>query len=77
MTLNDRIKEFYKNDTFCEKNCQLNNINYENIFVTCNCTIKDNFDVKDLNFDLVNYTIEKKKENYKVLKCHEFIIFKR
>ena len=44
------------------------NINYENMFVTCNCAIKYNFNVKDLNFDLVNYTIEKKKENYKVIK---------
>ena len=36
MKLNERIKELYKNYTFCEKNCQLNNINYENKPVTCN-----------------------------------------
>ena len=69
LTLNNRIEEIYKNYTFCEKNCEIYKINYENMSVSCNCTIKDVLNVKDLNFDLVNYKIEKKNFNFKIIKC--------
>ena len=69
LTLNDRIEEIYKNYTFCEKNCVLDEILYEDKMINCNCTIKNNLDVKSFNFDLVSYKISKKNMNYQVLKC--------
>ena len=69
MTLNDRIEEIYKNYTFCEKNCVLDEILYEDKMINCNCTIKNNLNVKSFNFDLVSYKISKKNMNYQVLKC--------
>ena len=68
LTLNDRIEDIYKNYKFCEKNCELNEILYEDKMISCNCTIKNNVNVKDLNFDLKNNkTI--KNMNYIIVKC--------
>ena len=70
LTLNNRIEEFYKNYTFCEKNCKLEEILYEDKMMVCNCTIKNNLDVKYFNFDLYNYK-KTKDMNYKIVKCTE------
>ena len=35
----------------------------------CNCTIKNNFDVINLNFDLYKYKLEKENQNFKMIKC--------
>ena len=70
LTLNNRIEEFYKNYTFCEKNCKLEEILYEGKMMVCNCTIKNNLDVKYFNFDLYNYK-KTKDMNYKIVKCTE------
>ena len=70
LTLNDRINEIYKNYTFCEKNCDLDEIIYEDKMITCNCTIKNKLNVKDINFDLVEYNTETKNMNFKVAKCY-------
>ena len=70
LTLNDRIKDIYKNYSFCEKNCILLDINFEEYKATCDCTIKDNMNAKDFNFDVSKALIEKKNNNYKIIKCH-------
>ena len=64
-----RIEEIYKNYTFCEKNCKIDKIDFENKTISCICTIKSNFTVKDLNFNLNEYKLEKKKSNFKITKC--------
>ena len=69
LTLNDRIEEIYKNYTYCEKNCQIDKVDFQNKTITCDCTIKSNFTVKDLNFELIEYKLEKKKSNFKITKC--------
>ena len=70
LTLNDRIKDIYKNYTFCEKNCQLVDINFEEYKATCDCTIKENMNVKNFNFENSNIHEEKKNNNFKIIKCH-------
>ena len=60
LTLNDRIKDIYKNYTFYDKNYKLVNINYEKYKVECDPTIKENINVTDFNFNLPNIQIEKK-----------------
>ena len=52
MTLNDRIKDIYKNYSFCEKNCRLVDINFEEYKATCDCTIKENMNATDFNFNI-------------------------
>ena len=73
LTLNNRIEEIYKNFTFCEKNCEIDKINFDNKIIECNCTIKSNFTVEDLNFDLVQKKLVKKNSNFKILKCYDNI----
>ena len=70
LTLNDRIKDIYKNYTFCEKNCKLIEINYEEYKAVCDCTIKENLSVTDFNFNLSDTQIEKKNNNFQIIKCH-------
>ena len=68
LTLNDRIEKIYQNYKFCEKNCELNEILYEDEMISCNCTIKNNLNVKDLNFDSKNNKTTKNM-NYKIRIC--------
>ena len=68
LTLNDRIEEFYKNYSFCENNCKLEEIILENMIVVCDCSVKTKVNMKDLNFDVVRYEI-KKNTNFEILKC--------
>ena len=69
------FKKFIKNYTFCEKNCKLDEIIYEDKMIACNCTIKNNLNVKDLNFDLVEYNTETKKMNFKIAKCFNSFLY--
>ena len=71
LTLNDRIKYIYKNYTFCEKNCKLIEIKYEEYKALCDCAIKENINATDFNFNLSNSQIEKKNNNFKIIKCHK------
>ena len=70
LTLNDRIKDIYKNYIFCEKNCKLIEIKYEEYKVVCDCSIKENINATDFNFNLTKTQIEKKNNNFKIIKCH-------
>ena len=70
LTLNDRIKDIYKNYIFCEKNCKLVEIIYEEYKAVCNCTIKENINSTDFNFNLSKIQTEKKNNNFKIIKCH-------
>ena len=70
LTLNDRIKDIYKNYSFCEKNCRLIDINFEEYKATCDCTIKENMNVTNFNFDFEKVLEEKQNNNFKIIKCH-------
>ena len=71
LTLNDRIENIYKNYTFCEKNCKLEEILFDEMAVLCNCSVKEDINVKELNFDLKKYEINKKNTNFKITKCYD------
>ena len=69
LSLNDRIKDYFKNYTFCEKNCEFNEIDYDKMMIACNCTIKDHLDAKYFNFEFPKNWTERKKTNYKITTC--------
>ena len=71
LTLKNRIEEFYKNYTLCEKNCQYDEILFSEMMVICNCTIKYDVDVENINFDIENYEINIKNQNFKIIKCYK------
>ena len=68
-TLNVRIREIFKNYTFCEQNCEIDEIFFDEMRVSCNCTIKKNIDALNLNFDLNRYN-HTRNENFKIIKCY-------
>ena len=71
LTLNDRRENIYKNYTFCEQNCELEEILFDEMAALCNCSVKNNLNVKDINFDLKKYEIVKKPSNFKIIKCYD------
>ena len=71
LTLKNRIEEFYKNYTLCEKNCQYEEIIFSDMMVVCNCNIKYQLDVENINFDLEKYELNIKNQNFKIIKCYE------
>ena len=70
MTLKDRIEHIYNNYQFCEKNCELDEILYEENMISCNCIVKENRNITELNFNLSTSTINIKSQNYKLIKCY-------
>ena len=70
LTLNDRIRDIYKNYSFCEKNCRLVEINFDEYKATCDCTIKEDMNVDDFNFDISEALTQKKNNNFQIIKCY-------
>ena len=69
LTLNDRIQEYYKNYSFCEKNCKIDSVFYNDNRVICDCSVKESINVKDSNFNIIKNT-NKKSVNFQVSKCY-------
>ena len=69
LTLKIRIEEIYKNYTFCEKNCMKDKVIFENMTVIFKCSIKNNINVENLNFDINKYTVAGENQNFKIVKC--------
>ena len=70
LTLKDRIQQFYKNYQFCEKNCELEEILSEENMISCNCTIKEESNMTELNFDSSESTINIENQNFKIIECY-------
>ena len=51
LTLKDKIEHIYKDYQLCEKNCELEEILYEEKIISCNCLIKEKDNMTELNFN--------------------------
>ena len=69
LILEDRIKDIYQNFTLCEEGCNFEEINIDNMVVSCQCNIKENMTtiVKEINDEKV---VEKISSlNFEIIKC--------
>ena len=69
--LEDRIKYIYQNYSLCEEGCTYNEIDLENMTISCNCSVKDNIStvVSSLNFE----EVEGSSTNFDVIKCYNLV----
>ena len=70
LTLKDRIEHIYKDYQFCEKNCELEEILYEEKIISCNCIVKEKDNMAELNFNSSESIINIKTQNFKLVECY-------
>ena len=73
LTVQDKIDKIYKNYTFCEKNCEVEDIDFENRTALCFCSVKQDLDIFNTNFDLTKKKIER-NTNFEITKCYNSFI---
>ena len=71
MTLKDRIKEIFQNFSMCEEGCYYDEIDLENMTVTCNCKVKADLNVDDITVTLLPY--QDKNANFEIIKCYNLV----
>ena len=75
--LEDRIKYLYQNYSLCESECTVNNIDFNNMTLVCNCKIQGNDNITYLN--LTPLFFEQPKEisffdsNIGVARCYKLV----
>ena len=75
--MNKRVQIAYKDYQFCEKNCELEEILYEEKLISCNCIIKEKNNVTELNFNSSEFIFNIKNQNFKFVNCYNaFTAFK-
>ena len=72
--LEDRIKYIFQNYSLCDEGCEYNNINIENMTISCNCKVKENITtiIKPLNFQKEK-KISLLDSNIGVVKCYNLV----
>ena len=77
MTIEDRIREYYRKISFCENNCTIINLfdldEFHNPRSFCECQVKNDIIVSDNNYSFIYEDIEiKKTSNIKALNCANY-----
>ena len=74
MILSDRIKFLYKNYSLCEEGCSYNDIDVENMMITCDCKIQGNISttIKSLN-SIGEEETSFLDSNIGVVKCYNLV----
>ena len=76
LILEDRIKDLYQNYSLCEDGCTYNDIDLENMTISCDCKIKENITtiISEINLDQIKYDTT---SNFEIIKCYNiFFILK-
>ena len=71
LTLKDRIKAIFINISLCEKGCSYDEIDLQNMTVTCDCKVKDNVNFDEINVNLLPYI--SKNANFQIIKCYNLV----
>ena len=73
VTIEDRRAYYYPQTSFCENNCTLITLDFENWKVKCNCSLKTIYS-KEIKSNNTTQSLDKKKvENVKALGCFKTI----
>ena len=71
LILEDRIKDIYKNYVLCEEGCIYNNINFEDMTISCECKVKNNISMVISPLKLKE--VEGSSTNFDVIKCYNLV----
>ena len=76
VTIEDRRTYYYPHTSFCEDNCTLISLDFENWKVKCNCSLKTTYS-KEIKSNNTTQSLDKKQvENIKLLRCVKTIFNK-
>ena len=72
--IKDRINDIYQNYSLCDSNCEYENMDIDNMTITCNCEVKNNIskEIEEPTFNIVVYDIFK-YSTFKVIKCYNLV----
>ena len=71
MTLKDRVRKIFQNFSLCEEGCYYDEIDLENMTVTCDCKVKTDLNVDDIAITLLPY--QNKSANFQIIKCYNLV----
>ena len=74
MILTDRVSDIYQNYSICEKGCEYESLNIENMKVNCKCKVKEKMSaiIKEGNFE--TYIASSfLNSNFGVIKCYKLV----
>ena len=71
MTLKDRIRKIFQNFSLCEEGCYYNEIDLENMTITCDCKVKTDLNVDDIAITLLPF--QNKSANFQIIKCYNLV----
>ena len=73
LVLQDRIKYIYQNYSLCDEGCSYNEINIENMTISCNCKIKTNLSTNETSLNIENLEDIKTESNFGLIKCYKLV----
>ena len=73
MILEDRIKYIYQNYSLCDDGCTYNEINTENMTVSCDCKVKTNLTTNESSFSVEKLDNIDIDSNFALIKCYNLV----
>ena len=73
LVLEDRIKDIYQNYSLCESECNYNELNIENMTVSCSCNIKTNISINESSLNLEKFDNINIESNFGIIKCYKLV----
>ena len=74
MVLSDRVSELYQNFSICEKECEYNHFDLDNMYSSCNCIVKQEVSAEVKNGNFKTYLLDTFLEsNFGVVKCYNLV----
>jgi hypothetical protein len=72
--LKDRVNDFYQNYSICDSGCDYENIDTENLTITCNCLVKTEIktEIELPNYNEIVFDILQ-KSTFGVVKCYNLV----
>ena len=72
--LKDRVNDFYQNYSICDSGCDYENIDTENLTITCNCLVKTEMktEIELPNYNEIVFDILQ-KSTFGVVKCYNLV----
>ena len=74
MILKDRVNDIYQNYSLCDSNCEYENIDIQNMTITCNCFVKTEIEatIEEPTFKKIIFGIFE-DSTFGVIKCYKLV----
>ena len=72
--LRDRVNDIYQNYSLCDSNCEYENMNIENMTISCNCSVKTEIEteIEEIKYNEIIFDIFQ-DSTIGVIKCYNLV----